>query len=336
MNIKKLNPAGAFKKERGKRNLGEKYDSKFYLNNYKKDVLYMNYEDLLDNLYMENKGIDYQLRSSKKFNINKKNNESNNFNYDNYSIDKNDNNLIHNSNNINTNNIINKNRNNEKNGDKEDEIIINKNNNSEITFKQNKNNININIDDKENNNKNILRGKPNKLKENKILIKNNISKNENENKYLNNNYQNYKNNLNRFNDNNDSPEEEIENINKNEYIGDDKNKENNDYEKTAINNENNTNNVNKSEDIRLNFVMKKLGLESLIYVFENYHMSFNDVLFLTKEDLNELGFKIFQKNRLISFIEEYTSKAKNYTLEEIQAFFEENSIYNLSGKQEYN
>ena len=94
------------------------------------------------------------------------------------------------------------------------------------------------------------------------------------------------------------------------------------------------NNINEGEDIRLNYLMKKLGLESLIEVFENYHMSFNDLLFLSKEDLNELGFKIFQKNRLLSFIEEYKSKAKNYTLEEIKAFFEENNIYNMSNNQE--
>ena len=333
MNIKKLNPPGNFKKERGKRNLGEKYDSKFYPNNYKKDVLYMNYEDLLDNLYMENKGIDYQLRSSKKYNINQKKNQNNNFNYDNYSVGKNENYSNYNFNNNNIYNINNINKNNDKNEDKENEIIINNNTNNEITFKQNQNNINI--DDKENNNKNILRGRPNKLKENNTIIKNNISKYENNNNDLINNYKYNENNiLNKDNDNNNNPEEEIENLNNNEYIGEDKNQENNDYEKEIINNDNNTNNVNKSEDIRLNFVMQKLGLESLIPIFENYHMSFNDILFLTRDDLNELGFKIFQKNRLISFIEEYTSKAKNYTLEEIQAFFEENSIYNLSGNQE--
>ena len=220
-----------------------------------------------------------------------------------------------------------------KNENKEHEIIINKNNNNDITFKLNQNNINI--DDKENNKKNILRGKPNKLKEKITSIKNNIPKYENENSNLINNYNYNENNiLNRYNDNSNYPEEEMENPNKNEYIGEDKNQENNNYERITINNENNTNDVNKSEDIRLNFVMQKLGLESLIHIFENYHMSFNDVLFLTRDDLNELGLKIFQKNRLISFIEEYTSKAKNYTLEEIQAFFEENSIYNLSGNQE--
>ena len=313
--------------------MGEKYDSKFYPNNYKKDVLYMNYEDLLDNLYMESKGIDYQLRSSKKYNINKKKNENNNYNYDNYSNDKNDNNFNHNINNIDINNINNINKYNDKNEDKEHEIIINKNNNNDITFKLNQNNINI--DDKENNKKNVLRGKPNKLKEKITSIKNNIPKYENENNNLMNNYNYNENNiLNRYNDNSNYPEEEMENPNKNEYIGEDKNQENNNYERITINNENNINDVNKSEDIRLNFVMQKLGLESLIHIFENYHMSFNDVLFLTRDDLNELGLKIFQKNRLISFIEEYTSKAKNYTLEEIQAFFEENSIYNLSGNQE--
>ena len=88
------------------------------------------------------------------------------------------------------------------------------------------------------------------------------------------------------------------------------------------------------EDIRLKYVMEKLGLDSLIPIFEQYHMSFNDILFLTKDDLNELGLKIFQKNRLISFIEEYSSQSKNYTLEEIQTFFDKNKIYNISNIQE--
>ena len=152
--------------------------------------------------------------------------------------------------------------------------------------------------------------------------------------YESNNNKNYNenDNINRYD--NYIPEEEFEteeindeNIKRSAGIQNSKNELNND-------NYNNNNNVNESEDIRLNYVMQRLGLESLIEVFENYHMSFNDVLFLSKDDLNELGFKIFQKNRLLSFIEEYTSKAKNYTLEEIQAFFEENSIYNLSGNQE--
>ena len=99
LNIKKLNPPGAFKKKRGKRELGEKFDSKFYPNNYKKDVYYMNYDDLLDNLYMEKKGIDIQFRSSKNTNnTNKKKeneidpniyNNDNNINYENNFINNN-------------------------------------------------------------------------------------------------------------------------------------------------------------------------------------------------------------------------------------------------------
>ena len=144
--------------------------------------------------------------------------------------------------------------------------LLPKNSNNEITFKQNQNNINI--DNKENNSKNILRGRPNKLKENNALIKNNnIYKYENENNNLVNNYEyNEKNILNKYNYNSNNPEEEIDKFNKNEYIGEVKNQENND-------NENNIDNLNISEDIRLNFVMQKLGLESLIPIFENYHMN---------------------------------------------------------------
>jgi hypothetical protein len=57
LNINKLNPPGVFKKNKGKRDLGEKYDSKFYPSNYKNNVLYSNYNDLLDNLYMEKKEL---------------------------------------------------------------------------------------------------------------------------------------------------------------------------------------------------------------------------------------------------------------------------------------
>jgi hypothetical protein len=172
-------------------------------------------------------------------------------------------------------------------------------------------------------------------------------------KYVNNQFtfkQNYENNFNNKFELND-------NLNNNQDINLDPNNINinqqndleNQYNQNYIENENNNyeehnpaiiqenNNINENfefEDIRLYYVMEKLGLESLIPIFEQYHMSFNDILFLTKDDLNELGLKIFQKNRLISFIEEYSSKAKSYTLEEIQTFFEENRIYNISNNQE--
>jgi len=271
LNIKKLSPPGIFKKRNGNRELGEKFESKFYPDNYKNDILYMNYDDLLDNLYMENKGIDFGLRSYK--NYNKKNN------------------------NIMRKNIDSKKQYDDTNKEDKIEFRINKGNdndlmkkyvNNQFTFKQNDNNLELN------NNMDI--------------------------------------NL-ESNNSNNNQENDLENNNTEKIII---NKNNENYEQEPIINEDN-NNITENigyEDIRLNYVMTKLGLEDLLPIFEQYHMSFNDILFLTKDDLNELGLKIFQKNRLISFVEEYSAKAKNYTLEEIETFFEENKIYNMTNNED--
>lgn len=274
MNIKKLNPSGIFKKNKGKRDFGEKYNSKYYPDNYKNDVLYMNYDDLLDNLYMEKKGIDFGLRCNKNYNNKNKESRIKKINKDKkllYNDDK-------------ANNQINK--------DDKDELMERYVNN-QFTFKQNN--------------------------ENNLELQNDININKDMNLELNNNMNNKDNYL--------------ENKNTEQIIINNKDEN---YEQEPVINEQNNNieENNGYEDARLNYVMSKLGLEAIIPIFEQYHMSFNDILFLTKDDLNELGLKIYQKNRLISFIEEYSSKAKNYTLEEIQIFFEENKIYNISEIQE--
>ncbi len=329
MNIKKLNPSGAFKKEKGKRDLGEKFNSKFYPNNYKENILYLNYEDLLDNLYVEKKGIDYKLGSSKNYNnmenVDKYYNKENDKENDKLNDNKKDNNFLDNYNNNDENNIkLNKIRNNEK------EVEMNRDNN-QLESIQDFNN-NMDIYDFQNNNKNILRGRPNTLKSNKEFLNNKDAVKENDNLFSN-EYLYNENNISNNNEENNNICENIEVDNKNEFLEKNNLKDMNlfnDYKKDSINNKDC---MNESEDIRLNFVMRKLGLDSLIYIFKKYHMSFNDVLFLTKEDLNELGLKIFQKNRLLSFIDEYSSKAKYYSLEEIQVFFEENNIYNISNDQ---
>ena len=87
---------------------------------------------------------------------------------------------------------------------------------------------------------------------------------------------------------------------------------------------------NKTEDLRLNYVLKKLGLEKIINVFVNNFMTFNDILLLTRDNLNEYGLLIFQKIRLFSFIEDYKSFAKNFSIDEIKAFFKINKKYNIS------
>ena len=275
LNIKKLNPPGVFKKLKGKRDFGEKFESKFYPDNYKGNVLYMNYNDLLDNLYMENKGIDFGLRSYKNYN-NKMSKKKENQISSSKKIDNNENKNI----------IIN-----------EENEITKKYFNNQFTFKQNSGN---NLE----NNQELIDNKNNDQDMNLDL--NNINKNQ-ENILKDGHEPNY-----------------YEKINDN-YLG----------QNRIIIQENNDMNANfEYEDIRLNYVMEKLGLESLIPIFGQYHMSFNDILFLTKDDLDELGLKIFQKNRIISFIQEYSSQAKNYSLEEIQAFFEENRIYNISNNKE--
>ena len=274
-----MNPPGIFKKKKGQRNLGEKYNSKFYPDNYKKDVLYMNYEDLLDNLYMENKGIDFGLRSYKNYNEKNKNKKKINIEPE-------------------------KQKENDKNKDDKIEFRINKVNDNELMKKY----VNNQFTFKQNNDNNI------ELNNNNINI-----------------------NL-ESNNTNNNQEDEIENNNTEKIIIDNNNNIENfeqEQEQEQIINEDN-NNITENigyEDIRLNYVMTKLGLETLLPIFEQYHMSFNDILFLTKDDLNELGLKIFQKNRLISFVEEYSSKAKNYTLEEIETFFEENKIYNITNNE---
>ena len=266
-----MNPPGIFKKKKGENNLGEKYNSKFYPDNYKNDVLYMNYDDLLDNLYMENKGIDFGLRSYKNYNLkNKKKLKKN--------IDSK------------------KQEEKNKNKDEKIEFRINKVNDNELMKKY----VNNQFTFKQNN-------------DNNFELNNNIDMNL------------------ELNNNNNNQEDDLENNDTERIIIDNNNNKNNFEQKPIINEDNNyiTENIGY-EDIRLNYVMTKLGLESLLPIFEQYHMSFNDILFLTKDDLNELGLKIYQKNRLISFVEEYSAKAKNYTLEELENFFEENKIYNIA------
>ena len=269
-----MNPPGVFKKAKGKREFGEKYDSKFYPDNYKKDVIYMNYNDLLDDIYMENKGIDFGLRCYKNYNKAQEKRKNRTKNPKRHFLE-NDNSEKHTKDDVNE--------------------LMKKYVNNQFTFKQNYDN---------------------KFDPNEEIIIINKDTNLEQNNDMNN------------------PENKMENINieKNLVNQNDNYKDQN---RVIIGEKDDDLNRNiQYEDIRLKYVMEKLGLDSLIPIFEQYHMSFNDILFLTKDDLNELGLKIFQKNRLISFIEEYSSQSKNYTLEEIQTFFDKNKIYNISNIQE--
>ena len=146
----------------------------------------------------------------------------------------------------------------------------------------------------------------------------------NNNNYNNNNYLN-KNNYNNKNNSNNNLNNEIDNRNKIPYIENIQNLPINNNIRTP---EQNINNMNFQEDnnidYRLQYALNKLGLNSLINVFLNNNMSFNDLLFLTKDDLNELNLELVQRNRLLIFIKEFSSVAKYYSLDEIKAFFGQN------------
>ncbi len=285
--------------------MGEKFDSKFYGSNYKKEVIYWNYEDLSNNYQyntFSNKR-NYKIKSKLNNELNEKTNSDN---YQDKSQIKKE--LImpnYVSENINV---------------KENEIQENNNLDSQEIYPDNYNTLNqLNY-----------YSNPAKNEENYEVI--------DEGEQLN---KNYLDNNNNNRNNNDGPLSGSDN--NSEFIDHTEQIKNKIYrqELVMVNNKGKNNNENleqneeklneedekeekKREDNRLNYVLNKLGLDSLSHIFEGNHMSFNDILFLSKEDLNELNFKIFQKNRLLSFIEEYSQIAKTYSLSEIKSFFGEN------------
>ena len=98
----------------------------------------------------------------------------------------------------------------------------------------------------------------------------------------------------------------------------------------SVNENNNVNDVHVyCSDPRLSYTMNRLGLDSLTHILESNGITFNDLLFLTKEDLNDLNFHIYQKNRILNFINEFQKISQDYSEEEIEKFFNSNPKYNL-------
>lgn len=80
---------------------------------------------------------------------------------------------------------------------------------------------------------------------------------------------------------------------------------------------NNSNNF----DPRLEYVLKILDLENLIHLFNSNKLTFNDILFLSKDDLIEMNICLVPRNRILKFSEVYKHHGKDYSLEEIYDFF---------------
>lgn len=120
------------------------------------------------------------------------------------------------------------------------------------------------------------------------------------------------------------------NSNLNRYNSQDGNNEIPFHITNEVANENNINDVPVYySDPRLSYTMNHLGLGSLTHILESNGITFNDLLFLTKEDLNDLNFHMHQKNRILNFISEFQKTSQNYNEEEIEKFFNSNPKYDL-------
>ena len=82
-------------------------------------------------------------------------------------------------------------------------------------------------------------------------------------------------------------------------------------------------------DPRLELTLKYLDISSTINTFIINNISFNDLMLLSRRDLIELGLTLVQRNRILSFSEEYKQYGKQYTIQEIDEFFKEFQNLNI-------
>ncbi len=90
------------------------------------------------------------------------------------------------------------------------------------------------------------------------------------------------------------------------------------------------NNINQINiDPRLELTLNYLDILSTLPTFITNNISFNDLLLLSKKDLNELGFSLVERNRIIHFSQEFNRYGKKYNLQEINNFFSEYQNLNM-------
>ncbi len=95
--------------------------------------------------------------------------------------------------------------------------------------------------------------------------------------------------------------------------------------KQINNNLNEMQNINRNIfDPRLELVFKYLSIENNLPIFINNNINFNDLLILTRKDLIDLGLSMIDRNRILYFSQQFIKYAKNYSLNEINSFFQEN------------
>ena len=96
-----------------------------------------------------------------------------------------------------------------------------------------------------------------------------------------------------------------------------------------INNNDNLNSVRNNIDERMKLVFYYLNIENILQVFISNNITFNDLLMLSREDLIDLGIPMLERNRIIHFIQSYIKESKNYSINEINSFFQKNTNLNL-------
>lgn len=85
-------------------------------------------------------------------------------------------------------------------------------------------------------------------------------------------------------------------------------------------------------DARLEIVLKILDLDNLIHILNSNRLTFNDMLFLSKEDLMEMNIPLGPRNRILKFSDSYRAYGKDYSVEEIILFFIKNKSFVFGAK----
>lgn len=86
-------------------------------------------------------------------------------------------------------------------------------------------------------------------------------------------------------------------------------------------------NSNVLKDDKLSFTLATLGLGRLISFFNEKNISFIDLLILSQESMKELELEMYQRNRIYNFSKVFNKNAKNYSMDEIIQFFENNKQF---------
>ena len=110
-------------------------------------------------------------------------------------------------------------------------------------------------------------------------------------------------------------------------------KNNNLTNKTNINHldkNNNIENENTYDDERIKVALNYLDINQSFPIFKQNNIKFNDLLLLTRNDLIELNFTLVERNRLLNFSKNYLKNAKTFSIGEINNFFNEYKILNIS------